>query len=140
MTNTYEKLEISEETVDFIADVCRENYELKWDDIEGLFDSFVDRELDAKQLDIVNSLICDARRIHRRIKGSVGYDRIVDELEMLVGDGGGNLSYDFYLKEDNLLIEYQGEFHDGSDRMPDKSYLPTQQEHDRRKREYAEQR
>ena len=57
----------------------------------------------------------------------------------LLGVGGGNLSYDFYLDEYNLLIEYQGEFHDGSARMPDKSYLPTQQEHDRRKREYAEQ-
>lgn len=57
----------------------------------------------------------------------------------MVTDGGGNLSYDFYLDEYNLLIEYQGEFHDGSARIRDKSYLPTQQEHDRRKREYAKQ-
>lgn len=84
MTNTYEKLKLSEETVDFIADVCRENYNLEWRYIEGLFDGFENRELDVKQLDIVQSLICDAKRIHMYVKGSVGYDEIADELGKLV--------------------------------------------------------
>lgn len=57
----------------------------------------------------------------------------------LKGVGGRRLSYDFYIPTTNLLIEYQGEFHDGTDRIIDKSYFPTQQEHDKRKREYAEQ-
>ena len=48
MVNTYEKLELSEETVGFIADVCRENYNLGWDNIEGLFDGFEYRELHTK--------------------------------------------------------------------------------------------
>ena len=84
MANTYEKLELSDETVDFIVDVCRENYELEWNDIESLFDGFEGRELDDGQLDVVRSLICDAKRIHTCVKGAIGYDRIVDELEILV--------------------------------------------------------
>ena len=84
MTATYEKLRLSEGTVDFIMDVCRENYNLGWKHIESLFDGFENRELDIKQLDIVRSLICDAKRIHKYVKCAIGYDRIVDELEILV--------------------------------------------------------
>lgn len=42
----------------------------------------------------------------------IGYtqQKIFDDL---IGVGGRFLSYDFYLPEYNLLIEYQGEFHDG---------------------------
>lgn len=59
----------------------------------------------------------------------------------LIGLGGGLLSYDFYLPKLNLLIEYQGRQH--------KKYIPglhsskkdfeKQQEHDKRKREYAKE-
>jgi len=65
--------------------------------------------------------------------------------EDLVGLGGGLLSYDFYIPQYNLLIEYQGEYHDqiilkykdepiklAEDR------LEKQKEHDRRKKKYAE--
>ena len=55
----------------------------------------------------------------------------------LVGIRGGNLSYDFYLPDYNLLIEYQGEFHDGSVSHQTEEDFDRQQEHDRRKREYA---
>lgn len=58
----------------------------------------------------------------------------------LFGTGGGLLSYDFYLHDYNLLIEYQGEFHDcanGQGKNYMKSVFPKQKEHDRRKREYA---
>lgn len=57
----------------------------------------------------------------------------------LLGLGGGNLSYDFYLYEYNLLIEYQGEQHDKFMQVFHNSYsdFERQQEHDRRKREYA---
>jgi hypothetical protein len=56
----------------------------------------------------------------------------------LVGINNGNLSYDFYLSEYNLLIEYQGNFHDGSGHNDyTKRNLKRQKEHDRRKREYA---
>lgn len=54
-----------------------------------------------------------------------------------MGINNGLLSYDFYLPKYNLLIEYQAEQHDhqcgifGS--------FERQQEHDRRKRKYAEE-
>ena len=61
------------------------------------------------------------------------------EFNGLVGLGNGNLSYDFYLPNQNLLIEFQGEQHE--------KYIPglhkskkdfeRQLEHDKRKREYA---
>ena len=56
----------------------------------------------------------------------------------LFGLKGGLLSYDFYLPEYNLLIEYQGEFHDGTAYQQTKEEFEKQQEHDRRKKEYAE--
>ena len=56
----------------------------------------------------------------------------------LIGVGYGLLSYDFYLYEHyNLLIEYQGEFHDGTAKMQTEEEYNIQQEHDRRKRQYA---
>lgn len=56
----------------------------------------------------------------------------------LLGTGGGLLSYDFYLLKQNILIEYQGEFHDGTPKHQTKKQLKKQQEHDRRKKVYAE--
>lgn len=48
------------------------------------------------------------------------------------------LSYDFYLPEYNILIEYQGQFHDGSTSMVLKEkYFDKQQKNDEIKRNYA---
>ena len=56
----------------------------------------------------------------------------------LVGVGGRKLSYDFYVPSANTLIEYHGQFHDGSVNIESaKRYYDTQKEHDRRKVEYA---
>jgi len=55
----------------------------------------------------------------------------------LIGLKNGNLSYDFYLPDYNLLIEYQGNFHDGSGTEFTKINLKQQQEHDKRKKKYA---
>lgn len=55
----------------------------------------------------------------------------------LKGLGGKLLSYDFYLPKYNLLIEYQGEFHDGTAQQQSEHGFKRQQEHDRRKREYS---
>lgn len=57
----------------------------------------------------------------------------------LKGVGNRLLSYDFYLPKHNLLIEFQGKQH----KKPIKHFggekqFEIQQEHDRRKREYAE--
>ena len=49
------------------------------------------------------------------------------------------LSYDFYIPSKNTLLEYQGEYHDGTARnQTDEEYI-VQQEHDKRKREYAKE-
>lgn len=61
------------------------------------------------------------------------------EFEGLTGIGGGNLSYDFYLYDYNLLIEYQGDQHKKFIPIFHKTYkdFEKQLEHDARKREYA---
>ena len=63
------------------------------------------------------------------------------KFENLLGVGGGNLSYDFYLEDHNILIEYQGQFHDmtTTGNLQTQEQFEKQKEHDRRKREYAKQ-
>ena len=62
---------------------------------------------------------------------------------MLLGINGGNLSYDFYIPDYNLLIEFQGLQHKqpvdfkGEGHEKAKDNFKVQQEHDKRKREYA---
>lgn len=56
----------------------------------------------------------------------------------LCGVNGKLLSYDFFIPDGNLLIEFQGEFHDGTARIQTNTGYMIQQEHDKRKREYAE--
>ena len=55
----------------------------------------------------------------------------------LLGVKNNKLSYDFYIPDCNLLIEYQGEFHDGTAKIQTKEAFEKQKEHDRRKRLYA---
>lgn len=89
----------------------------------------------------VGCSICNASKGERLIrdylmknnityKDQIGYDG-------LVGLGGGNLSYDFYLPEHNMLIEFQGQFHDGSSGDYSRLNLERQQAHDAIKRNYA---
>jgi len=79
-----------------------------------------------------------------------GEQRIIDFLELhnekytfqksyddLRGVNDGLLSYDIYIDNKNVLIEYQGQFHDGTAFKEDDYKFYRQQEHDRRKREYA---
>lgn len=57
----------------------------------------------------------------------------------LLGIGNGLLSYDFYLPQYNLLIEFQGEQHEHPvEYFGGEKRFKIQQEHDKRKREYAE--
>jgi hypothetical protein len=58
----------------------------------------------------------------------------------LIGMGGGNLSYDFFLPKQNILIEYQGKQHETFVEMIhlEEVNFKKQLEHDRRKREYAQ--
>ena len=57
----------------------------------------------------------------------------------LVGVGGKSLTYDFYLPDNNLLIECQGKQHEKPiEYFGGEEQFKIQQEHDKRKREYAE--
>ena len=70
-------------------------------------------------------------------KNGISYEQ-QKKYDDLRGVGNGKLSYDFYLPEHNMLIEYQGQFHDGTTAMSaSKESLKKQQEHDNRKRDYA---
>lgn len=85
---------------------------------------------------------CQISNGEKRIKDFLSNHNIMYKQQMkygdLVGVGYGMLSYDFYLPDYNILIEYQGEFHDGTARQQTIEQFTTQQEHDRRKRQYAQ--
>jgi len=57
----------------------------------------------------------------------------------LIGVNNGILFYDFYFPKNNILLEYQGQYHDGSllNKCQTIEKLIMQQEHDKRKRQYA---
>ena len=72
-------------------------------------------------------------------KNEIKYEYQV-RYEGLLGINGRELSYDFFLPEYNLLIEYQGEYHDGKNiRNQTSEKLKSQKEHDKRKRKYAKE-
>lgn len=85
--------------------------------------------------------ICNTSKGERRVMNYLEDNNIRFEWQKtyddLFGIGGGLLSYDFYLNDYNLLIEYQGEFHDGSAAYQTDEEFEYQKEHDRRKSEYA---
>lgn len=60
------------------------------------------------------------------------------EYEDLRGLRGGLLSYDFYLPDYNLLIEYQGQYHDGTAHNQTQDEFEVQILHDKLKKEYAD--
>ena len=64
--------------------------------------------------------------------------QVQKEYDDLVGVSYGKLSYDFYIPCHNLLIEYQGQFHDGTASYQTEAEFKKQVEHDRRKRQYAQ--
>lgn len=57
----------------------------------------------------------------------------------LIGVNGGLLRFDFYLPEYNIVIEYQGQFHDGNTNgnIQTEYELQIQKEHDNRKRLFS---
>lgn len=55
----------------------------------------------------------------------------------LLGIKGHKLSYDFYLPDLNMLIEYQGQYHDGTVPIQTPQAFENQKEHDKRKSNYA---
>lgn len=70
------------------------------------------------------------------LKHNIRFDKW-KRYEGLVGVGGGKLSYDFYIPSINILIEYQGQYHDGTVSLQTQNDFERQKEHDRRKRKFA---
>ena len=54
-----------------------------------------------------------------------------------MGIKGRTLPYDFYVPDYNCLIEYQGNFHDHTDRIQSDEDFEQRKIHDKLKREYA---
>lgn len=85
--------------------------------------------------------ICSESKGEKRIREWLECNNIKFEhqktFDNLLGIGGNLLSYDFYLPDFSLLIEYQGQFHDGNGNDYMKLNLPKQKEHDARKKKYA---
>ncbi len=84
---------------------------------------------------------CSSSRGEKRIRDFLEFHNILfdpqKKFNNLLGVGGRKLSYDFYLIEFNILIEYQGQFHDGTAPQQTKEEFRIQKEHDRRKALYA---
>lgn len=55
----------------------------------------------------------------------------------LVGVGGKKLTYDYFIPKLNMLLEFQGQFHDGTAKIQTEQQFKIQQEHDLRKNKYA---
>ena len=87
---------------------------------------------------------CIAPKGEKRIEKYLEENKVLFEPQKkyddLFGVKNGSLSYDFYIPQLNLLVEYQGEQHCRPiDYFGGQEYFEIQQEHDRRKREYAKQ-
>lgn len=86
---------------------------------------------------------CSESKGEKRIKVYLNLNNIFyigqKEFDGLIGTGNGLLSYDFYLPQHNLLIEYQGEQHEHYCKGFHKSKkdFEKQLEHDRRKRVFT---
>lgn len=86
---------------------------------------------------------CEFSKGEKRVEGYLISNNIKyqpqKKFNNLLGLGNGKLSYDFYLVDYNLLIEYQGQQHEKYIEGFHASVeaFHKQQEHDKRKKEYA---
>lgn len=99
---------------------------------------------------LTKGVICTCQQQSSMSKGELKIAEILDKhsinyyfqqrFEGLVGVNNGFLSYDFYLPDYNLLIEFQGEQHYRScDLFGGQEKFEVQVEHDNRKRKYAKE-
>lgn len=84
---------------------------------------------------------CNESKGERRIRDLLTNQMFESQkmFDGLVGINGGSLSFDFYLPNKNILIEFQGEQHEKFIKglHGELEDFNRQQEHDRRKRQYA---
>ena len=116
----------------FICENCGSEFERSLAILNQTDTGVFCRECNSSQLEIKTKDIL--------VKYNVKYN-IQVEYNGLIGLGNGNLSYDFYLPDYNLLIECQGEQHKRFVKgfHETKKDFEKQLEHDKRKREYAKE-
>lgn len=86
--------------------------------------------------------LCSGNKGEVRISKFLSNNNIFYETEKtfseLRGVRGGMLSYDFYIKDKNILVEFQGQQHEYSvEYFGGEEQFIIQKEHDKRKREFA---
>ena len=99
-------------------------------------------ETNPRNLHYTGCPACKSSRGERLIKTFLNNNKILfhyqKKYKTLLGVNGKKLSYDFYLPQYNLLIEFQGKQHEQPiEYFGGEEKFKTQQEHDKRKREYA---
>ena len=126
----YEVKSYSRTKYKFICENCGSEFERSLGNLNRADTGVFCRECNSSQLEIKTKDIL--------IKYNIDYKTQI-KYEDLLGLGNGNLSYDFYLPDYNLLIECQGEQHERFIRgfHETEESFEKQLEHDRRKREYA---
>lgn len=131
--NNKSPFEVAPKTSDkykFICQECGEEFERSLDSLNSKDCGVYCRDCNNSELEEITKQVLQ--------KYNVKYEREV-KYEGLLGLGGRNLSYDFYLPKYNLLLELQGEQHEhfikGIHRT--QRNFKRQLEHDRRKKQYA---
>lgn len=85
---------------------------------------------------------CNSSKGEALIKKYLDANNIKYEIQKkfnnLRGVKNHKLSYDFFICDKRILLEYQGQFHDGTAVQQTREEYEIQREHDRRKKEYAE--
>nr|DAF82518.1 MAG TPA: restriction enzyme [Caudoviricetes sp.] len=115
----------------FICQECGGEFERNLANLNQVDRGVFCRECNSSQLEIKTKNILEKYNID--YKTQIKY-------EGLLGLGNGNLSYDFYLPNYNLLIECQGEQHESWQKTwITKEDFERQLEHDKRKRNYAKE-
>ena len=113
----------------FICQECGSEFERSLANLNKSNTGVFCRECNSSQLEIKTKDIL--------IKYDIKYNSQV-EYDGLLGLKGGNLSYDFYLPDYNLLIECQGQQHkEWQEGWQSKEIFENQQINDQRKRDYC---
>lgn len=128
----YEVTPRSSKKYKFICEKCGKEFERSLSNMTRYDNGVVCLECNISQLEYKTKEIL--------VKYNVEY-KVQVEYKGLIGLKGGNLSYDFYLPNYNLLIECQGIQHEKFTKgfHESKKDFEKQLEHDRRKREYAKE-
>lgn len=127
----YEVSPRSHKKYKFICEKCGKEFERTLHSLNKNNVGVICRECNSSQIETKTKNVLE--------KYNINYETQV-KYERLLGLGDGNLSYDFYLPDYNLLIECQGRQHESWQEgwMLEEDF-EKQLEHDKRKKQYAKE-